>query len=166
MAWNFEENVLRFEVPVRDPLLVHVLEAVEDLPDVVLDVVHRNWQLCLFSFSQCVLEAAITEFHHCVLNDPLLLVHCVEELDELDNVGSVFKERQDLILTRDDIACFLRALEGDLLIAVDIQRFKDVAECPIANYSYRLVVGYRRLCKICPDLLLTGRFLLKMCLLC
>ena len=46
---------------------------------------------CLFSLSQSIFEATIAILHHCVLNDPLLLVDGVEELDELHDVRAILK---------------------------------------------------------------------------
>lgn len=84
---------------MRNRLLMHILKAVKHLPNVMLDVVHRDVRFHLFSLSQCVFETAIAILHHRVLNDPLLLVDGVEELDKLHDVRTVFEERKDLILT-------------------------------------------------------------------
>ena len=84
---------------MRNRLLMHILKAVKHLPNVMLDVVHRDVRFHLLSLSQCVFETAIAILHHCVLNDPLLLVNGVEELDKLHDVWTVFEERKDLILT-------------------------------------------------------------------
>ena len=126
-SWNLEKDVLWLEVTMSNLLLMHILEAVKDLPNIMLDVVHRNGLLCLFSLPQRVLQTAVAEFHHSVLDDSLLLVNSVEELDKLNDVGSVFEEGEDFILTRDDIACLLCAFEGYFLIAVHIESFEDIA---------------------------------------
>jgi len=106
---------------------MHVLETIEDLPDVMFDVVHLDCRFLFLSLSQCVFQTGIAILHHRVLNDPLLLIYSVEELNELYDVWSTFEEGEHFILARDDIASFLGAFESHLLLSVDVEGFEDIA---------------------------------------
>ena len=110
-----------------DPLVVHLLEAIEDLPHVAFDLLHRHRLFVFFSVAKLVLETAVTEFHDCVLNELVLGAHRVEKVNHLDNVRTALQQAEDLVLTRDNVASFLCSFEGNSLFFVLVNRFKYVA---------------------------------------
>lgn len=98
VSWHFEQDVLWLEISVGDTLGVHVLEPVEDLTHVGFDLLHGHRLLVLLSVAQFILEAAVAELHHSVLNELILCTHRVEEVNHLDDVRTPLEETEDLIL--------------------------------------------------------------------
>ena len=70
-----DQDVLWLEVPVCNVLCVHGLETAEHLPQEVLNVGHRQGRPSLIGLPELVLKAPLAEFHHDVLDQPLLLGH-------------------------------------------------------------------------------------------
>lgn len=105
---------------------MHRRETSEHLVDEVFDNLHRNGRLVLFSLAQLVFQAALGELHHGVLNDPLLLVHRVEEVVELDDVGCTLEQGEYLIFSADHVAGFLGSLDCNLHFFDGVVCFKYV----------------------------------------
>ena len=108
-------------------LLVHMLQAIENLPNIMFDMVHVDCTSCFLSLPQCVFQTGIAILHHGILDNSLLLIDGVEELNELHDVWGTFKERKHFIFTRDDIARFLGSFQSHSLVAIDIECFEDIA---------------------------------------
>jgi hypothetical protein len=65
---------------MTDTLLVHLFETNEDLLAKAFDNGHINRLFCLLRLSESVLQTAIAELHHSVLNDPVPRIHCIEKV--------------------------------------------------------------------------------------
>lgn len=106
---------------------MHVGEASEDLLAKVPHVGHLNRLLVFLSLAQLVLERPLTELHHDVLNQTVLLVERVEEVDELHHIGGALQQGHHFVLARNNVACFLGSLDGDLDVSVLVKCLEDKA---------------------------------------
>ena len=88
---------------------------------------HRNRCLGLFGFAKLILEASLAALHHDVLNQPLLLILRIKEVQKLDHIWSSSELSHDLILSGDDVSCFLGTFDSDSCIFVLIESLKDKA---------------------------------------
>ena len=125
--WSLEKNIFRLEIPVAHTILVHALKAVEKLPHIILDVVHRDGRLWLRSFFQLVFQTHVTVLHNGVLNQPSLRICGVKKVKHLNDVWDTFEFTQHLVLSADYIADFLSALECYSLVVVLVNRLEHVA---------------------------------------
>ena len=69
-----------------DAKIMHVLQTVEDLTDVLLDQRHGYEVFGPLHPLDDILEVFLTVLKHCVLNDPLLGIDRVEKVQKLDNI--------------------------------------------------------------------------------
>ena len=87
--------------------------------------------------SEYILQASVTEFEHCILNNPLLLVDRVKEIEHLDNILFTFEHIKNLIFSRNNVAGFLGSLQSYLLMSIVALGLKDITECTISYDSNR-----------------------------
>ena len=112
-----QQYVFWLQISVSNANSMHFGQAVEDLSSVLFDLSHTEIGVLLFQMSEYILQASVTEFEHCILNDPLLLVDRVKEIEHLDNILFTFEHIKNLIFPRNNITSFLSPLESDSLLS-------------------------------------------------
>ena len=134
---SLQKNVFWLQIPMDNPLSMHLLKALEDLHHKVLDMLHRDRSLVRDHLLEDIFQRFVAELHHDVLDDPLLMIHRVKKLVHLNHVRGSLQQRQNLVLSTDHAARLLSPLQSNFSFSVVVIRFEHISKSTMSDDSRR-----------------------------